>query len=128
MPVEIHVQRRSNRGPIRPKEWEAAVKATSGVRLKADDWIAKDPASGEVVITLPCNPLDTEVFFEDQGRWIGVFRCTELRSGKLKISARHTVMFEEPVRAALRELTKVLGAVVEGDSGETYDLVTGEPL
>jgi hypothetical protein len=125
MPVEVHIRR--TKTPITPDEWRAAIEATPNARVKTDDWTAVDPATGATVVTLPHNPLDLDVFFADEDRWVGVFRCTQLRSGQLKISARHTVMAEPAVRAVLRALTKRLGATVETDQGTPYNLRTGLP-
>jgi len=125
MPVEVHLRR--SKTPITPDEWRAAIEATPNARLKTDDWTAVARTTVATVVTLPHNPLDLDVFFPDENRWLGVFRGTQLRSGQLKISARHTVMAEPAVRAVLRALTKRLGATVETDSGTPYNLKTGLP-
>jgi hypothetical protein len=130
MPYELHIERSaadlsSESTPIRLEEWKAVVAAVPSVRLFAEsDHIVTSPTTGEI-ISFPAGEGDVEVFFPSDSAWHLVFRW-HAASGSISFVAR----FEpgdrtHPVWATAVALASHLGARIQGDDGETYDLETG---
>lgn len=118
MGYEISI-RRTN-GVIFLFEWEAAVAATNGVRLKTGDVSITNPKTREI-IRFPNSGGDAEILVAEYEKWKPVFRWRP-RSGDIVFSL--TPEFSEPnglLRTIARQLASRLGAQVVGDSGEFYD-------
>lgn len=124
MAYELHIERSSQEGeeePIPLAEWKAAVSAIDGVRLF-------DGSTHEFVVPMgpnlriKANEGDAEVFFPAENEWMFVFRWYE---GTVSFNARMALEPATPAWAAAAALASRLGAKIQGDEGEIYDLQTG---
>ena len=124
MAYALHIQRPD--ALITLEEWEAAVNATEGVRLTEEEHIAQDPATG-VQISIAAAPGDAEIFFPQDGGWYPAILWREQRGtgtvtirgirGLFKFGAK-----SYPGWQVLASLARTLGAQIQGDDGEVYDL------
>ncbi len=84
-----------------------------------------DPKTGEQLV-MPSDSGDVEVFFPEDDEWIPVFYWYE-RNSTASCNARFQPGdTSHPVWNAAVALASALGAVIQGDEGEVYDLQTGE--
>lgn len=128
MSYEFHLARRGG-GRISEAEWRAALEATPGVRISGGaPMVGTNPATGEE-IRVKSNPLDGEFQFPRgrewggmAGQWVPIFRFRE-RTGRVSFEAAFDPEDpRDPVRKAVSELAKRLGAEMVGDEGETYPI------
>ena len=127
MAYEFHIERSaadedSEPLPIRLEEWEAAVAATSGLRLYSKGFYeATNPSSGEV-IRVGAKEGDTEVFFPHESAWYPIFHWRASPGSALFKASFEPGDKSHPVWAAAIALASHLGATIRGDDGETYEL------
>ncbi len=118
MAYELHIERDE---PINADEWRSAVQGLPTLlRLMPSDWTSTNPATRER-ISMVRNPLDTEVWFEAEQRWVPIFRVSD-DDGQLAISFRAELLNDTSLQPALRHLAQRLAANIVGDEGELYDL------
>lgn len=118
----LHIER-ENEVPIALAEWRAAVEKTEGVRIFAlAAHTGINPLTGEV-LRMQANEGDADVYFSDEQEWQSIFRW----HGKSAIFAARfeTSETSHPIWRAAVGLAAHLGAVIRGDEGEIYNLVTG---
>lgn len=117
----IHIVRHDGAGrrePIDMGEWVEAVSALSGVRLASSDHTASNPVSGDSIV-INSDGADAELYDEQQGAWLPVFRWSKLGS----VSFNAPADFDEVtshVRMVARDLARNLDADIVGDEGEAY--------
>ncbi|QHE87148.1 hypothetical protein [Hydrogenophaga sp. BPS33] len=122
MAYELHIERPSGR-LIAFTEWQAAVASERGIRLADRTSHALTNPNVADVMRFGVGVGDVEVLFPD-GSWQPVFRWAEN-------SARFALRFEStqtghPVWRAAAALAARLDAQIRGDSGEQYQLLTGQ--
>ncbi len=123
MAYGIHIERVNDKGepigePITLSEWKAAVESQKNVHLTSEDFISKNPATGEV-IRIQNSEGESEVFFSEESKWYRVYRWN-----KDRITFKGLPSFDNPndlIRQTTQQLAKVLGARIVGDEGEFYD-------
>jgi hypothetical protein len=124
MAYELHIKRRD--GDISLDEWCSAVRNTDGVRLKNQDAVAVNPATGEE-IRVPSAQGDAEVLRESGGflgvdqkqEWARAFRFSH---GRASFRASDAVKSStDSVHRAAARLAATLSASIIGDEGESYD-------
>ena len=117
MAYNLHIEK-ADKSEIELDDWQAAVKATEGIRLLATTaHTITNPTTGEV-IRLSASEGDAEVFFPDLDKWHSAFRWRD-------DSAAFDARFAEtghPVWEVAVALATCLGAIIRGDEGEAYDL------
>jgi hypothetical protein len=136
MGYEIHIEReKSHNGSnshevITLLEWQSAVQSIKNLRIAPkNDWVGHNPKTGSQ-ITIPGSGADAEVYFPPKplkghfkGSWRKVFRWNPRGRISFK-SAWDSEDINDPITKAAAEIARCLGAVVVGDEGEEYDLVT----
>jgi len=106
-------------GVISLREWQAAVAATRGVRLRSGNVSITNPKTGEV-ISIPNSDADAELFLAERDRWVPAFRwCPS--TGEIVFALTHE--FSKPDSAlakTARQLALHLGAQLIGERREIY--------
>ncbi len=112
MGYSLHIERKE---PIELDEWQAAVEATSAVRLDGTSISTTNPSTGES-ISIPAQAGSASV--NANGTLVPIFRW---RNGKVSFNAPSSTTKADPVMAVALTLAAVLAASVFGDDGEIYD-------
>jgi hypothetical protein len=117
----IHIERRDATGvcePITKSEWLAAVGANRSLRIRTEDFVARNPQTGEP-ISIKTTGLDAEFFREKDEDWIPAFFWSS--AGTISFDA--TDDFDDPdapLRSVAGALARSLNASLIGDEGEIY--------
>jgi len=124
--------------PITEDEWKTAVTAIDGVRI-VDHPVLKSeqlPSWANLELYNQRN-LDAEIFLPEKRVWRAIIHwrrddavfnadALRMRTAFLALFGKgSSVDTQDPVWKVVSRLAEKLGAVIEGDDGERYDLHTG---
>lgn len=123
--------------PIQEDEWKIAVSTTSGVRLvDSTPLTAKQLPSWADTELYNQSNLDAEILFPQRKVWLATlhwrgedaaFKANALRMKNVFFGILGIRIDTNcPVWKVVSQLAEKLGAVIEGDDGERYDLHTGQ--
>lgn len=124
MSYSLHIER--SPAELTLEEWIEAVKKQEGVKLIEGGSKITNPKTGEV-ISIPGRPGDVAVLFHSKGffgfgsesEW---HPCISFFGGRASFKAPIDMQSpNDPLRAAVSELAKTLGAKVVGDEGEVFE-------
>lgn len=121
MSYSIHIERRDatgSREPIAEREWLAAVAGNHSVRVRMEDFVARNPQTGEV-LSIKTSGHDAEFFCEKNADWIPAFFWSS--AGTISFDAPDDFNdADAPFRSVAAALARSLNASLTGDEGEIY--------
>lgn len=115
----IHIEKKD--GEITFSDWIEAVCKTQDVKFDGNPQIAKNPATGDV-ITMGGNPNKVAVNFSNTPSKEEWKVCIYFRNGRVMFNAIGSIEdCDNPLKLAISNIAKALGANIVGDGGEFYD-------
>ena len=114
MSVAIVVERREGNAPFIPiEEWKAVVRQDHELRLRAEPYVAVNPATG-ASLRINVGEADGEILV--QGHWLPFLSWVH---GALLIAYQQEFeTAQNPIRAKVAAVARTLGAIVGTDAGD----------